>query len=163
MTKTASETNSWLYDGRIFTEEDIGDAFGFIYRITNTLSGKDYIGKKLFTKSKIRVIKGKRKRSRISSDWINYYSSSEELNEDVRLLGEDNFRREILRLCYSRSECSYYEAKYQFAEDVLLRENSYCKWISVKCRRSPQLTKAKHGTSENTTGPSGRASEQDAQ
>jgi hypothetical protein len=156
-----TKNNPWLYDGREFSEEDIGDAFGFVYRITNTTNGKDYIGKKFFTKSKTKVIKGRRKRSRISSDWIQYYSSSEELNSDVKLLGEENFRREILRLCYSRSECTYYEAKYQFAEDVLLRDDSYCKWISAKIRRSPQLKGTRH-EHDDTAKSSGRASKQNS-
>jgi len=131
---TSDYNNPWLYEGRIFREEDIGTAYGFVYRITNLTNNRDYIGKKFFTRAKTQTIKGKKKRSRVSSDWKDYYSSSEELNEDVKKFGEHNFRREILRLCKNKTECSYYEAKYQFAEDVLLT-NSYCKWISVKVRK----------------------------
>ena len=42
----------WLYQGKSFTEEMIGDNVGFVYLITNHSSGKSYVGKKLFTKSK---------------------------------------------------------------------------------------------------------------
>ena len=42
----------WLYNRIEFTENMIGDNVGFVYLITNTTNGKQYIGKKLFTKSK---------------------------------------------------------------------------------------------------------------
>tara|TARA_B100001109_G_scaffold22605_1_gene16293 strand:- start:1541 stop:1849 length:309 start_codon:yes stop_codon:yes gene_type:complete len=40
--------NAWLYEGKPFTSDDIGDFFGFVYRITNIQSGKQYIGRKYF-------------------------------------------------------------------------------------------------------------------
>ena len=67
---------------------------------------------------------------------IKYFGSSDELNKDVILLGQDSFKREILRYCKSKSEMSYYEAKYQFDNDVLLNEDKwYNGWISVKVRK----------------------------
>jgi len=130
--------NPWDYQGVPFTSDMIGDHFGFCYLIQNTIDGRLYIGKKLFTKAGYRMVKKKRKKVRLESDWKTYYSSSEELNEDVAKLGKETFVRKILRLCKSRSECSYYEGKYQFQYDVLLH-NSYNRWISLKVRRSPQL------------------------
>ena len=35
--------NPWLYKGKAFTSDDIGDLFGFVYRITNLRTGKQYI------------------------------------------------------------------------------------------------------------------------
>ena len=121
------------------------DCVGFVYLITNTVSGRKYIGKKLakFSKTTYRVVKlknGNKKRkkirSKIDSDWQLYWSSSEDLKSDVATLGEDKFSREILRYCNSKNELSYYEAKYQFEYDVLLDESKwYNGWISVKVRK----------------------------
>ena len=62
----------WLYEDAEFT--DVPDnIIGFVYKITNTQTGKQYIGKKLFTFAKQKSVKGKRKRFRVESDWRGYY------------------------------------------------------------------------------------------
>ena len=124
--------NHWYYSGEIFTEEHINDHFGFVYLIENKLSGRKYIGKKFFTKSGRKQIKGKTKKVRLSSGWENYWSSSEELKTDVKTFGEDKFTRTILYLCKTKSELSYMETKEIFLRDALLTENYYNKWISVR-------------------------------
>ena len=135
---------TWYYSGQEITELP-EDAVGFVYLITCITTGKMYVGKKLakFAKTTYKVVKlkngtKKRKkiRSKINSDWQDYFGSSDELNKDVILLGQDSFKREILRYCKSKSEMSYYEAKYQFDNDVLLNEDKwYNGWISVKVRK----------------------------
>jgi hypothetical protein len=130
--------NPWLLNEQIFTSEMIAAHVGFVYKITNLHDGRFYIGKKLFTRAGRKQVKGKKKKIRVESDWKKYYSSSEELNADVQKLGIHKFRREILRLCKSKSECTYYEAKYQFDLSVLM-ENTYNKWIQCKIRRNTQL------------------------
>lgn len=130
--------NPWIYLDSPFTSEQISDHIGFVYKITNTNDGRFYIGKKLFTRAGRKKVKGKTKKIRVESDWMKYYSSSDELNEDVQKLGKNVFRREILRLCKSKSECTYYEAKYQFELNVLI-ENSYNRWIQCKVRRNTLL------------------------
>ena len=130
--------NPWIYQDKVFTNECIDNYIGFVYKITNTNDGRFYIGKKLFTRAGRKKVKGKTKKIRVESDWMKYYSSSDELNEDVQKLGKNVFRREILRLCKSKSECTYYEAKYQFELSVLL-VNTYNKWIQCKIRRNTQL------------------------
>ena len=55
---------SWLYQGRVFTEEDIGDNYGFVYILENNLTNRKYIGKKFFTKAGSKTVKGKRKKVR---------------------------------------------------------------------------------------------------
>jgi len=107
----------WIYKGEELKE--IGDYIGFVYLITNLKTNKRYIGKKNFYFSKTRQVKGKKKRSKVESDWKDYYGSNEELKEHVNLLEPNLFHREILRLCTSKGEMSYFEAKYQFQYEVL--------------------------------------------
>jgi hypothetical protein len=131
----------WLYKDKEFTEDMIGDAFGFIYEITNNLDSRKYVGKKFFTRAGTKQIKGKKKKVRLSSGWANYWSSSKELQEDVKKLGEENFTRKILHLCKSRSECSYRETKEIFTRDALLTEEYYNSWVSCKIHKAHVLNK----------------------
>jgi len=119
----------------------IGDSYGFVYLITNEIDQKKYVGKKLFWSSKTKTVKKKKKRFKVESDWADYYGSNKELQEDVERLGADNFKREILRLCRSKGECSYYEAKLQFEKDVLTSDEYYNSWIMVKVHKNHLLTK----------------------
>jgi len=124
----------WFYDNKQI--EEIPDkAIGFVYCITNIENNKKYIGKKLFHAIKTIQKDKKKKRTTVESNWKNYFGSNETLKNLVATLGIDNFHREILFICYSKSECSYLEAKEQFFNDVLLSENYYNDWISVKITR----------------------------
>ena len=123
----------WLYNNVEFT--DVGEYVGFVYLITNLTNGRKYIGKKNFFFSKTRTIKGKRKRSKVESDWRDYYGSNKELQADVELLGKDLFERKILKLCKSKGEFGYYEAKYQFENNVLEEDNWYNTWIMVRVHK----------------------------
>lgn len=82
------------------------------------------------------MLKGKRKKIKVPSDWQTYYGSSDKLQKDVILYGQDKFRREILHLCKSKGECSYLEAKEQFANNVMESEDYYNDWIMVRVRKS---------------------------
>jgi hypothetical protein len=129
-------TMSWIYNG---AEYDLGesthkDVYGFVYVVTNIETGKKYIGKKVFWSKKTKQVKGKKKKYLAESDWKSYYGSNETLNEER---GSGTlFHREILRLCQSKSECSYFEAKLQFQYDVLLSDEYYNGWIMARCRRA---------------------------
>jgi len=126
---------TWVYDRTEFTSDDIGDYYGFVYRITNLINGLDYLGRKYFkVKHKLKPLKGrKNKRIRfVESDWQDYWGSSKRLLEDIEKYGVENFKREIICLCKTRGETNYMEAKFQFDEDVLLRENSYNGIIAIK-------------------------------
>lgn len=127
----------WWFNGAIFTDTDLLDNYiGFVYCISDTINNKKYIGKKLFKKTKRRQIKGKSKRFLIASDWKEYFGSNKELIDKVSELGYTNFKREILRLCTSKGECSYFEAKAQFEVGAILKPDQYYNaWISVRCRR----------------------------
>ena len=118
-----------------FTEADIGDNFGFVYLITHNQTGHKYIGKKFFTKAATRQVKGKRKKIRKSSDWENYWGSNKKLQEDVKLNGSEQYTREILHLCKTRSECSYWETWEIFNCHALLHEHYYNEWVSCKIRK----------------------------
>ena len=118
-----------------FTEEHIGEAFGFVYMITHLKTGRKYIGKKFFTKSKTKQVKGKKKRSRVSSDWMTYWGSNKKLQEEVKENGEDQYVREILHLCKSRSECSYWETFEIFTRHALMHESYYNEWVSCRIRK----------------------------
>ncbi len=115
-------------------EELPEDCIGFVYLITNKISNKKYIGKKLakFSKTTQRTVKlkngtkkKKKIRSKVDSDWRDYYGSSPELQTDVQTLGSDNFPREILYYCNSKAICSYIEAREQFTRRVLESDEYY--------------------------------------
>jgi hypothetical protein len=127
---------TWYYNDEPLLDEHIEGRFGFVYCITNMLNGKKYIGKKLFTKAKTKTIKGKKKKTRIESDWKDYYGSNKLLNEEVEKYGKEHFKREVLMLCNSRGECNYYEAMYQFDFDVLLSDMWYNDHIWVRVHRT---------------------------
>jgi hypothetical protein len=127
---------AWNYNGTEFTEEMIGDNYGFVYLITNKLTGRKYIGKKFFYSSKTKVLKGKKKKVKVSSDWQTYYGSSAEVTKDVLQLGQENFNREIIYLCKSKGECGYLEAKEQFLKGALECDDYYNTWIMVRVRKS---------------------------
>jgi hypothetical protein len=123
----------WLFEN---TQIDVlpEDCVGFVYLITNNVTGRKYIGKKLakFSKTTYKVVKQKngikkRKkiRSKIESDWQLYYGSNDQLNRDIEQLGSKNFTREILYYCRSKAECSYIEAREQFRHQVLESDDYY--------------------------------------
>ena len=110
--------NPWYYKGTAFTSDDIGDLFGFVYRITNLQSGKQYIGRKYFWQK--RKPKGGKRRVTSESDWKRYYGSSPELKADISRYGKDNFSREILSLHETLGKVNYEETKQLFLNDVLM-------------------------------------------
>lgn len=123
----------WLHNNQEFV--DAGDWYGFIYEITNNLTGKKYIGRKYFTEAKTRQVKLKKKRTRVESNWREYWGSNKVLNEDVIAHGVEHFTRVILMLCTTRGNTNYWEAKFLFDNNVLFSDNYYNDWIMVKTHR----------------------------
>ena len=109
--------NAWTYQGTTFTTNDINDFFGFVYRITNIQSGKQYIGRKYFWQK--RKPRGGKRRVTSESDWKRYYGSSDELKADRKLLGDSSFKREILSLHTTLGKVNYAETKELFLNGVL--------------------------------------------
>jgi hypothetical protein len=135
---------SWTYQGTI-VEELPEDCVGFVYIITNTVTGRMYIGKKLakFSKTTYKTVKlknGKKKKKRIrgkiDSDWKTYYGSSPNLTSDIDTLGTDKFTREILHYCKTKSATSYIEAREQFDRKVLESDDYYNGHIQVRVHGS---------------------------
>ncbi len=116
-------------------EEDTELPYGFIYKITNLTNDKKYIGKKQCKSIRKRPpLKGRKNKRHtvVETDWKSYTSSSNELNENIQELGKNNFKFEILRWCDSKWELSYYEAKLQFEEEVLTRDDYYNGIINLR-------------------------------
>ncbi len=134
----------WTYQGEQ-VESLPDDCVGFVYIITNITNNKKYIGKKLakFSKTTYKTVKlkngGKKKkriRTKIDSDWQEYYGSSPNLTEDIGKIGRDKFKREILYYCKSKAECSYIEAREQFTHKVLESDEYYNGHIQVRVHGS---------------------------
>jgi hypothetical protein len=140
---------TWIYKGSIVNELP-EDCVGFVYNITNLISGRQYIGKKLakFSKTTYKTVKlkngtkkKKKIRSKIDSDWQEYYGSSPNLTADIDKLGKENFSREILYYCTSKAQTSYVEAREQFDRKVLESDDYYNGIISIRVHGSHIKTK----------------------
>ena len=112
--------------------------FGFVYKITNTKTGKFYIGKKVYWYNKKRKLTKKelaeqtgpgRKPTheviQVESDWKTYWGSNKQLLEDIKTYGEDNFECWIFIQCRNKKELTYYEVHYQCKEECLINPYSY--------------------------------------
>ena len=139
----------WLYKNKSVAQLP-EDCVGFVYLITNTVSGRMYVGKKLSkfktTRYKMHTQKNGKKvrkkiRGAVGSDWQEYYGSSDQLTQDVERLGKDKFRREILYYCKSKAELNYVEAREQFARKVLESEQYYNGHIRVRVHGSLIINK----------------------
>jgi hypothetical protein len=94
--------------------------FGFIYRVTNMLDGRRYIGKKQYhrpnpkrsRKKPIADTTGKWNPDHwLASDWATYTGSCKELNADIKEHGMHNFTFEIIAQCACRGDLSYTEVE----------------------------------------------------
>ena len=127
--------NPWTFEGSVFTEEHIGEYFGFVYMITNLNTMRKYIGRKYFYT--IRKQKGKSRRVRKMSDWMDYYGSSDELNEDIQQSEKKFFKRQIISLHKTKGDVNYNEVKEQFLNNVLEDSTFYNSNINGKWHTPP--------------------------
>ena len=132
--------HNWRYkDREVGSVEELPTGiYGFIYKITHIESGRDYIGKKQLTQVRKKRLtkkeiathqkpgrKPKFKTVKTESNWLNYYGSSFELLSDIEKYGKEGFTREIIHICDSKKQLTYWEIYYQMVTQVLLRDNSY--------------------------------------
>jgi hypothetical protein len=125
------------WENTLFAEDVYEVPFGFIYKITNNMNGRMYVGKKQCLSVKKRApLKGKKNKrhSIVETDWRTYTSSSRQLNEDIVEFGKENFTFKILRFCDSKWQLAYEETKIQFEEEVLLRSEYYNDIINCRIR-----------------------------
>ena len=138
---------TWYFND-IAVEEMPEGCVGFVYLITNATNNRKYIGKKLaqFSRSKP-PLKGKknRRRTKVESDWRDYYGSNDELNQDVQTLGPDKFKREILYYCENKAQLSYIEAREQFNHKVLESDEYYNGHIRVRVHGKGIINKQLNG------------------
>ena len=133
-----TNSNPWIYKEHPVTDiSDLGENLqGFVYKITDKATGKIYIGKKSLISNRkkkltkkelleIPVGKGRRpvfKREITETDWKEYYGSSKTLLEEVKRRGKLEFEREILKLCKTKKQLTYWEVHYQCVYEVLIQD-----------------------------------------
>lgn len=130
-----TNNTNWINSDKL----DFDKHIGFVYRITNLQSGRIYIGKKLLnhtikkklTKKELTLLEGKRGKKPVSkkvtksSNWENYWGSCQPLLEDIKLIGVENFKREILYGCCDKQTLSYLELRCQMEEHVIEHFDRY--------------------------------------
>lgn len=131
-------TNKWIYKESVI--ESIEDmpkkVIGYIYLITQKSTGMKYIGRKMCFSTTTVTVKGVKKKVQKESDWKHYYSSSPEIQALVTELGEDDFKREIIIYCYSKSEMLYCEEYMIYTTHALLSPEWYNRNIRSKIYQS---------------------------
>lgn len=134
----------WTFNNEL-VESLPDDCVGFVYLIVNKANSRMYVGKKLakFSRTTTKTVtlkngtkKKKKIKSKIDSDWQEYYGSSIELSKDVEAFGKENFLREIIFFCKSKAECSYIEAREQYSRKVLESDDYYNGQISCRIHKS---------------------------
>ena len=138
--KYSSESSDWLWNQQPL--DIVPDKHKtFVYLITNKITGKRYIGFKVFVTKKQRIINHKKKRCDFESDWRDYWSSSDNLNNDVKKYGPGNFIREVVCLTVNKSIGKYIEAQLHFDRKVLtINKDNYYNGI-VNLRINQQTLK----------------------
>lgn len=140
----------WLYNNKPL--ETVPEwVFGFVYRITNTETGRMYIGKKQF-KTIRRVRSAKKTRATVKrkeSDWKTYTGSCVELNEDIARIGAGKFKFEILIIVETKGQLSYAEEAAHYKYHVLLDDRYYNNSVGPgrmrSVRRDPDFITAIRG------------------
>lgn len=137
----------WIMNGTPFTEVP-EKAHGFVYKITNTKTGKKYIGRKAFGSTKRKPLTKKQKDAgrvkrtilRSESDWRDYTGSNNPLNEEIKKNGKDIFLFEILVVCYTKGQLNYCEENIQHYFQVVADNSYYNDCIGAGKWRNTKLT-----------------------
>lgn len=124
---------SWIYNKKVITElsqlPNAEELVGFVYLITDTVTGKFYIGRKsVYSTRKTKISKREKVETKTrktfkhtvkETNWLTYTGSCKELNEDISKLGLKRFKKEIIELCYTTKYLGYAELAHQIKNDVL--------------------------------------------
>jgi hypothetical protein len=128
-----NEYGHWLYDGDVNPE----DYYGFVYCITNLLTGRKYIGRK-YIKRKVtkKPLKGRvnKRRASVVSNWQSYTGSCKKLNQDIERDGYGNFEFKILSFYKNRWDVNYNEVKAIIDNNAILDINYYNECIHLRLR-----------------------------
>lgn len=114
----------WIYKG-MYIDEVPENAIGFTYLITHKENGMSYVGCKLFYSTTNRLIskkranelysgkgaKKKREKKVCESNWRSYCSSSKNVQELIKDLGEDAFNWEIIGIFDNKTEMLLHETR----------------------------------------------------
>jgi len=132
---------NWIYQDKEIN--DLTDfppnAFGFVYKVIHTPTNKEYIGKKvLFFNRKVKlgkrellalpVTRGRRSTTKQvvkESDWKTYHGSHIEIQNYLKENGDQDFKREILKIVLDKKQLTYFENKYLFSYGVLEDQDKY--------------------------------------
>lgn len=112
--------------------------YGYVYKTTFLDLNKSYIGKKAFFhlykrkigKKEAALIEGKGRKPKTEqqlkpSGWEDYYGSEKEVINLIKTTPKDRVIREVLQLCKSKKELTYYECKFLFGFEVLEKPDQF--------------------------------------
>lgn len=114
----------WTYKGKIIDSVDQmpNKTAGFIYIITDIETKRKYIGRKLVTRAHRRQKNKKIIRSRVESDWKDYWSSSPDLIQLIEDKGPEKFTREILLFAETKGQLNYLEERFLYTVGAMESE-----------------------------------------
>lgn len=115
--KSEAKFGHWIAPWNFIASEWIG----FIYRITNKITGQMYIGKKFTVITTRKKVKNKTRKVKEvkESNWKSYQGSSKWLLTDISKYGKENFIFQIEALAESRSNLAWLEIEKLVKENVL--------------------------------------------
>jgi hypothetical protein len=132
--------NVWRFNDEPFLLESYSnDYIGFVYMIANNKTNKYYIGQKRFYRTIVRPpLKGKKRKRKevVESDWKTYCGSSKSLSKDINEGNIEDFTREILFLCETKSSMNYVELLYQIYSGSIFDKNCYNGIVNVRIGKS---------------------------
>ena len=120
-------SSHWTYNNNIIDTPPKG-AFGFVYEITNLVTGQKYIGRKYLSSTRRKPPKKGMKRRTVvksESNWASYTGSCIPLNEDIAKLTKKNFKFEIVAFGSTKGQVNFLEEVIQIKRNVLVDDSYY--------------------------------------
>ena len=118
---------------------------GFIYKVTDKVNNKWYIGQKKITKVEKRPpLKGKVRKRKIvkQTDWKTYTSSCNTLKFEILQRPKEEFDFEILHFVDCKWMLSYVELWYQMQMEAMFDSNSYNGIVNVRLSKFDSMKEA---------------------